>query len=160
MKEETAIRLQAWFDGEVTAAECTEIEALLDQDPEARAYIESLSRSREVLSSAHVRQTEVERHWKTMDRVLDRVTEKRVHKTITFPRMVSAIAAVMILGMLLWLPFRRAGEPLPQSLELESSVLMVETDLEGATPIVYIDQPSGWTVVWVMEAEEASAGKG
>jgi sugar-specific transcriptional regulator TrmB len=33
------------------------------------------------------------------------------------------------------------------------TVYMVETDLENATPVVYLDEPSGWTVVWVVEQD-------
>jgi hypothetical protein len=37
-------------------------------------------------------------------------------------------------------------------------VEMVETDLENTVPVVYLDQPSGWTVVWVIEEAESSDG--
>jgi hypothetical protein len=70
--------------------------------------------------------------------------------------MLLTAAAVMVLGMAVWWPLRQAS--IRQSIGSEAlhveRVELVETDLEGATPIVYLDQPSGWTVVWVVEAVE------
>jgi hypothetical protein len=67
--------------------------------------------------------------------------------------MIGAVAAVMLLGIAVWLPFRQAGEIPPATDLLVDRVELVETDLEGATAVVYLDQPSGWTVIWVFEAE-------
>ena len=75
---------------------------------------------------------------------------------LTFPQLMTTAAAVMLFGMALWWPFRDAGQPdLPEATPAPA-VMMVETDLKDATPVVYIDQPSGWTVVWVLEAETTS----
>ncbi|MEM8867051.1 MAG: hypothetical protein AAGC73_02175 [Verrucomicrobiota bacterium] len=35
-------------------------------------------------------------------------------------------------------------------------MVQVETELENASAIVYVDEESGWTVVWVNEAETPS----
>ena len=69
-------------------------------------------------------------------------------------RRVKTVAWVMLVGMGIWYPLRKMGH-VNEAYALESTVEMVETELEGATPIVYIDEPSGWTVVWVVEAEES-----
>ncbi|HSH09951.1 MAG TPA: hypothetical protein VK995_06155 [Oceanipulchritudo sp.] len=160
MNERTARRLEAWFDGEVSPDECASIEALLKETPEARAYIDRLTRTREALQGAHLRENVGGATWRGLEERLDNLEERHAPKVVRFPQMAMAVAAVMILGMLLWLPLRQAGvAEQEEPFGLESTVLMVETDLENATPIVYIDQPSGWTVVWIMEAEE-SPGQG
>ena len=154
MKEEIAIRLAAWFDGEVSPGECAEIEHLLEADPEARAYVDQLARTRSALEGAHLRPGVGSAAWGELRQRLEHESARRSSSTLRFPRMLAAAAAVVLVGMFLWLPLRKMGySPSGQQPGLESVVQMVETDLEGATPIVYIDQPSGWTVVWVLEAE-------
>jgi hypothetical protein len=55
-----------------------------------------------------------------------------------------AAAAIGLLGLVLWSSFPgRDPTPSPQP------VVMVETDFEDSTPIVYLDEESGWTIVWV-----------
>lgn len=151
MNEERARRLQAWFDGEVSAAECAEVEALLETDPEAQDYLDELNRTREGLNASHFRAINVDRAWTRTHDKLERLDERAASRVLSFPQLIAVAAAMMVLGMLLWLPFRQAGEAAAGPGGLESTVLMVETDLENATPVVYIDPPSGWTVVWVLE---------
>jgi anti-sigma factor RsiW len=163
MEHSIARGLQAWFDGETTAEECARIESLLERDPEARAYIDQLSRAREALHSAHIRADGHAQAFRQLERRLDAFEERRFARVIRLPHLLAAMAAIMLLGMVLWLPIgddarqARLSEPpvQPDYPGLESSVIMVETDLVDAIPIVYIDQPSGWAVVWIMEAEDA-----
>ena len=88
------------------------------------------------------------------------VANARPHKGLRYlleaARLFNHISNIHILlvGMGIWFPLRQMGHQ-DEAFSLGSTVQMVETDLEGATPIVYIDEPSGWTVVWVVEAEEA-----
>ena len=154
MKEELAIRLEAWFDGELSPTERFDVEAIIDQDPMAREYVDQLKQTRIALQ-VHQPRVDVSQAWEAhLDR-LESAKNTRSGKVFSFPKMVTAFAAIMVLGMALWLPMRKMGD-LSESGGLESVVQMVETDLVGATPIVYLDQPSGWTVVWVVEAEEST----
>ena len=155
MNEETRRRLEAWFDGEVSPEDCAGIEQILDEDEEARAYVEGLNLSREALQGAHVSSIDGDAAWESFQERLDKVDNRRSVRVLTFPQLMAAAAAVMLVGMGIWFPLRKVGHVDP-AFSLESTVEMVETELEGATPIVYIDEPSGWTVVWVIEAEEAS----
>jgi anti-sigma factor RsiW len=151
MNEQQTQRLQAWFDGEVSAAECAEIEALLEADPEARTFVGGLTRTREVLGGSHATKGDVEAAWNRVEARITRMDEGSSSRVLKFPQLIAVAAAVVVVGMMLWLPFRFAGQGGEAGDGLESTVMMVETDLENATPVVYIDQPSGWTVVWVME---------
>lgn len=153
MNLEQAARLQAWFDGEVSASECAEIEAMLDAEPEAREYLDALSRTREALNASHLRKVDTGAAWGDLLVELGRSDKRHAGKLLNFPQLTAVAAAVVVFGMALWIPFRNAGQPSAGDAGLESMVEMVETDLENATPVVYIDQPSGWTVVWVLEQE-------
>ncbi|NDV63059.1 hypothetical protein G0Q06_11395 [Puniceicoccales bacterium CK1056] len=154
MNEETRNRLTAWFDGELPAD--AGIEALLEKDPKARAYIEELQQMREALAGAHTQSNHPVPEWASVQARLDEDASQKPFRLLTFPRALGAVAAVMVLGMALWIPFRQASisQSTAQPELMVNSVEMVETDLEGVTPVVYLDQPSGWTVVWVLEDED------
>lgn len=154
MNETTIKRLEAWFDGECSPKEVSAIEELLQDDPEARAYVEQLEQAREALRGAHVANIDGDAVWESFRERLDEAGHKRSAKVLSFPQLLATAAAVMLVGMGIWFPLREMGR-VDESLSLENTVYSVETELEGATPIVYIDEPSGWTVVWVVEAEEA-----
>lgn len=154
MNEETRNRLTAWFDGELP--DDSGVKDLLEKDPEARAFIDDLRQMRKVLSGAHSRAQSEAPDWEEFSQRLDESSSGS--KLLTLPRAIGAVAAVMALGMALWIPFRNVGinQPTAQPELMVNSVEMVETDIENATPVVYLDQPSGWTVVWVLEDTESA----
>lgn len=158
MKEETAIQLEAWFDGELTEAEAARIEAQLESDPELRAHLESLKAARQAMAAVPPAAVDVDAAWATVEERLDQPVREDNRKVISFPRALATMAAILVLGMALWMPMRKMGGSANnlEGLADESVVQMVETDIENATSIVYLDQPSGWTVVWVMEEEQDS----
>lgn len=153
MNEETRNRLAAWFDGEAGDAEAARIGAMLEQDVQARAYLEELRRTRAALAGAHTKRRSAVPEWQSFSARLDEPERGRLQSVLSFPRMLGAVAAVMVLGMAVWIPFRQASisQSTARAELMVNSVELVETDLEGATPVVYLDQPSGWTVVWVLE---------
>jgi anti-sigma factor RsiW len=158
MNEETRNRIAAWFDGEIEGSAADRIEALLADDAEARAYVAELQQTREVLAGAHKERRFPVPEWEAFSARLDEPAGASAGGILSFPKALGAVAAVMVLGIAVWIPFRQAS--ISQStagadLRVDS-VEMVETDLEGVTPIVFLDQPSGWTVVWVLEDAETS----
>lgn len=155
MKEETAIQLEAWFDGELTQEEATRIEAQLESDPELQAHLESLKAARKAMDAMPPSSVDVDAAWSAVEERLDQPVRDNTRKVVSFPRVLATMAAILVIGMSLWIPMRNMGGSADnfEGLADESVVQMVETDLENATSIVYLDQPSGWTVVWVMEEE-------
>jgi anti-sigma factor RsiW len=69
-------------------------------------------------------------------------------------RMLTALAAVVILSLTVYLG-RTSPAPDGPALAQSAAVEYFETDLPGASPMLYIDDDVGWTVVWVVE-ENAS----
>jgi anti-sigma factor RsiW len=155
MNNETQQRLQAWFDNELDAAGAREVEALLERDAGARAHVEALRRTRAALTAAHRDPELPAPGWDDVAAGMDFPRQGRLRQTVPFPRMIGAVAAIMLLGVAVWLPFRQAGQSAAAEADMRvGRVELVETDLEGATSIVFLDQPSGWTVVWILEAED------
>lgn len=159
MNEEMQMRLEAWFDGEATEAEDREIRALLERDPEAQAWLAGLERTRTALREAHRSTRKEAPEWLEVLARASRADDPGNGRVPFGLKGLGSVAAILLLGMALWLPFRDAGrEAAPTAGELMvDTVELVETDLEGATPVVYLDEPSGWTVVWVVE--EADSGE-
>ncbi len=157
MNKETAIRIAALHDGEVSNAEKKEILALLERDPEAKAYWNKLQEMSDALKGAHVPGAENGAHWENLKERINSQKGESQAKVLRFPRYATAAAAILALGMGIWFPIRKMGDQ-SELLGLDASVYMVETELENATSIVYIDEPSGWTVVWVVEEELPEQG--
>lgn len=65
-------------------------------------------------------------------------------------RWAAAALLVMILGSGLFLNLQKGGRGMARAGGTE--VEFVETGLPDATPMVYEDSESGWTVIWVVEA--------
>ena len=155
MKEENRILLEKWFDEEADPAEARRVEALLEKESTARAYLAKLRKIRKVMPAAHISGRIPE--WSHFEKRLSGSPSPRQTSMARLPRLAGLAAIIVLSGIAVWLPFRDAGEGEAVSdYSLVDRVEVVETDLEGATPVVYLDQPSGWTVIWVLEAEETS----
>ena len=67
-----------------------------------------------------------------------------------------ALAVAMVLFVLLGAYGPGAGESAGlAALSRDVEVEYVETDLPGGSPMVYQDEESGWTIVWIAAAEPA-----
>ena len=143
-------KIEAWFDGEATPEESRQVESLLKAEPQAPAFPEELAASRKFLQNAH-ESTSQPPEWREVKQRAGHYRDNPARKVVSFPRAMAAAAAIVLIGMALWIPMRKAGMQSAPAVSLYESVDFVETDLEGATPVVYLDQPSGWTVVWVVE---------
>lgn len=65
-------------------------------------------------------------------------------------RWAGAALLIMILGSGIFLTFQKG--PVEVARAGGTEVEFVETGLPDATPMVYEDSESGWTVIWVVEA--------
>ncbi len=154
MKKETAIRIAALFDGEVDSVEKAELQALIARDPEAKAYWDELEHLSGTLQGAHVSSTRSGASWEAIRQQINKPGMGSDDKVLHFPKYATAAAALVALGIGIWYPSHKSDSANELELSgLDDPVYMVETDLENATPVVYIDEPSGWTVVWVVEAD-------
>ena len=70
-------------------------------------------------------------------------------------KALTALAAVIVISASIYMG-RRAISPDEAALAQASAVEYFETDLPGASPMLYIDADVGWTVVWVVEADASS----
>ena len=71
-------------------------------------------------------------------------------------RWVTAMLLIMILGSSLFLTFQKS--PAGMARGDATGVEFIETGLPDATPMVYQDAESGWTVIWIVEANSKDGG--
>ena len=62
--------------------------------------------------------------------------------------LAGALVLFVVMGRWSPAPTRMMAKAAPRDVEVE----YVETDLPGASPMVYQDEESGWTIVWVAAA--------
>jgi len=153
MNEDLQKKLDAYFDGELSPPETEGLKRQIAANPEAQAYLACLEKTRQALACAHVGNEHEVPVWELVkkQRGTRPATARYAPRS---PAAVFAVLTVLFAGMAIWIPFRKAGQevnlPAPNP-EFVNAVEIVETDLENATPIVFLDEPSGWTVVWVLE---------
>lgn len=153
MDKEKQIYLSALFDGELPEAEAQTAREGLREDPGGRAFIARLEGLRAGSTEAH--RTTARPDWASVRNRVKRGDPALTRWNCLTYNFLSGLVAIAIFGLLLIGP--RSPET-GRGLVLVDRVEMVETDLEGATPVVFLDEPSGWTVVWVLEKELPKEG--
>ena len=150
--------LEAWFDGEASPEDAREAKRLLESDPGARAHLEFLQSVRGTIPQTY-RETEApEAAWTQVQEQLDSGKRPliRRHPFAVFSSLLAGAAAVALLILLPGNPgFEGTAVPPVDSQSLRPDVELVETGLDGATSVVFVDPPSGWTVIWVLEETPA-----
>lgn len=169
-REDAELLLSRALDGEASVDEQAALELYLSQNPEA-ADLKTAWESISVLlneESDSVDCPSVEDAWQDIAgriEVEEQGSEENVAVSntptvIPFPRWVwggAAAAAIVVLASLGLLNLPQASSEGEQVASSESliEVEYIDTEIEDATPVVYVDEESGWTVVWVMEPEDA-----
>lgn len=146
MNEELELKLQAYVDGELSAGEVSEVEALLQSNAEARDLVTELRNTSGALSAfeAELKVPDSrEFYWSKIRRQIER--EEAVpaaRPTIPWWQKIlvpgGAFAAIAIAVMLALSPGGGGG---PKAL--------LETDLADVDAITYRDEAEQMTVVWL-----------
>jgi predicted anti-sigma-YlaC factor YlaD len=97
--------------------------------------------------------------WADVRRAIRHDREKREETAWVFGaplRWTTTTLLIMILGSGLFLTFQQS--PVGMARAGATQVEFVETGLPDATPMVYEDAKSGWTVIWILEANDKEKG--
>jgi hypothetical protein len=153
MNAEDEIRINAYLDVELTLEAKREVEALLRRDSEARAYLDQLAAVQVIISKHTIpHQPNVDEEWEAVLAKLHTCGrgDNNEGRTIPFTLKVAALAAVVSAGFFAWYSLSTKAPSL-EHLQYSNEIEIVETTIENASSVIYVDEPSGWTVVWVTE---------
>lgn len=148
LSEQQLADVHAYLDGELPADKHASIKALLVESEEAKQVFEDAQALKQHLASAEAPHPYVDIAWQNVSKQIEAPAPRK--KIIPFIVPLGAVAAVFAFALIIWLStFNPPASTLPTSVEL------VGTDLEESSAIVYIDDISGWAVVWI-DTEEVT----
>ncbi|MGJ8650056.1 MAG: anti-sigma factor family protein [Opitutaceae bacterium] len=150
------IQIEAYLDGELSAEEVQAVETLLRYDKEAAQYSAQIEATREALAASAPPTPDIDQEWQSLADKLesnsDAIDERPASaKTITFPVWVGGLAAMLVVGLFFAAYMNRPGASGPLEVAQQEPIELIETTIENASPVIYVDETSGWTVVWVSE---------
>jgi anti-sigma factor RsiW len=140
------LKLQAYLDGELPAAEAQAVANRLERDREAAALLTELRQTREVLAGfdREIKLPETrEFFWSKIQREIER-QERPVVEPLRAPwlgrlrRYLVPAAAVALLGIAVLTMLPRSSNPFG-----------VETTLQDSGAFTYHDETAGATLVWL-----------
>lgn len=153
------------MDGELSPEDADRLHDYLEDHPEAIDWMESSQVLSESIKSTV--ETDSRSAW---ENIRDAIGEDRENETpppantIRFPslfRMLGAAAAVVLVGSLIWNHLNRSETEITERYAASQSIVeFVDTDIPDASPVVYTDEISGWTVVWVAEMDPIADERG
>lgn len=156
---ERELKLQAYLDGELTAAEAAEVERWMDQDAQMAALSKELKQTTAALKAGEpeVKCPETrDFYWSKIARGIEveerQATRRRTSDLPWWRKLmlpVGALAAVALtLTMLQTVPKDPHITPSGESVELAKAISEVEQLDESMGSITYNDSSEGVTVVW------------
>ncbi len=154
---EAQLLMSQLMDGELSSPDADRLNDYLEQNPGAIEWMESNQLAENATHEAP--EVDVASAWKDIERSINRTphAQKDSGKIIWLPvfyRAMGAAAAIAVMGSLVWMNFRGPPEAITERYAASESVVeFVDTGIPDASPVVYTDEASGWTVVWVTEME-------
>jgi len=152
MKHESEIKLQAYLDGELPAAEAAEVKAMLEQDAEGRGLLEELRGTRAALAGNEMPRALPESReffWSKIEREIERQEAKpaappRQSWYAWLQRHVMPVSGMALAVGLVGVFALRSGSPNSQLGEME----VASDDMSSYT---FRDQQEKMTMVWLYD---------
>lgn len=104
--------------------------------------------------TGHVKIPNAEETWQEIQSRLDQPETTPRDNLLPFPsiiRWASAIAAVIAVSFGIRFVLQ---EPALETYAFQNEVEFVESDIPDSSTAIYVDDESGWTIVWVFESQD------
>lgn len=145
------------MDGELPANDVDRLYQFLEANPDAIDWMESNQAIAD--SNRAVEYVDSHTSWGKIRTAISEETrgEEASSNLIKFPRLFRILgiaAAIALVASIVWknLPSTQL-EVTERYAASQSVVEFVDTDIPDVSPVVYTDEISGWTVVWVAEMD-------
>ena len=165
-ESEAQLLMSRLLDGELPSKEADSLHQYLESHPEAMDWMESCNLVENAATDRTLSQDQADAAsaWESISEALssgNAASSEDSGNLVFFPlffKTASIAAAITLVATLLWrnLPNNEGGEITERYAASESVVEFVDTDIPDASPVVYTDEQSGWTVVWVAEMDPIS----
>ncbi|MGJ8641491.1 MAG: anti-sigma factor family protein [Opitutaceae bacterium] len=144
-------QLNAYLDGELSPEEIERVDCWLAESAEAREELEKLKSLQQAVRSIEVSSPPVDEQWRALGLDPESAPQPSAKRVVAFPVWSGALAAIFIAAAVFWFSTKGIQSRSPIELSVAESVDLVESDFTASSPIVYLDDQSGWIVVWVDE---------
>ncbi len=145
------------MDGELSADDADRLHQYLEANPDAIDWMES---SQVIAESAGPPVSiDSQSTWEGVQKAIneDSGNEAKPSNLIKFPsfiRVLGVAAAIALVASIVWKNVPSSEPEITERYAASQSVVeFVDTDIPDASPVVYTDEISGWTVVWVAEMD-------
>ena len=160
-KDSLEQQLSRFLDGELSERERIALESALESDPEMAGRLEDLENALRVHKTLIPEPKDDAFINAELGMIHERIRAEKnpERKMVEFPRLnpgiasLAAAAAVVIGVAGLWIWNANVQSSPTGAFENDPFIAQVETDIAGASSMVYVDDQSGWTIVWVDEPD-------
>jgi predicted anti-sigma-YlaC factor YlaD len=150
---------QEWIsrgmDGELSTTDRERLEQHLIQCPGCRQIQDHwMSASQLFKQTSQVKIPDAEETWQEIRSQLDQPEKTPRDNLLPFPsiiRWASAIAAVIAVSFGIRFVLQK---PSLETHAFQNEVEFVESDIPDSSTAIYVDDESGWTIVWVFESQD------
>ncbi len=156
-ESEARLLMSCLMDGELPANDADRLYQFLEANPDAIDWMESNQAIAD--SNRAVEYVDSHTSWGKIRTAISEETrgEEASSNLIKFPRLFRILgiaAAIALVASIVWknLPSTQL-EVTERYAASQSVVEFVDTDIPDVSPVVYTDEISGWTVVWVAEMD-------
>ena len=156
-ESEARLLMSCLMDGELPADDADRLFQFLEANPDAIDWMES----NQAIADSNSGTEYVVSHtsWGKIQTAISEDTGGKgaSSKLILFPplfRVLGIAAAIALVASIVWKNLPSTQKEVTERYAASQSVVeFVDTDIPDVSPVVYTDEISGWTVVWVAEMD-------
>jgi len=156
-ESEAQLLMSCLMDGELPADDADRLYQFLEANPDAIDWMESNQAIAD--SNRAVEYADPQTSWEKIRTAISKDTGDKgaSSKLIQFPplfRVLGIAAAIALVASIVWKNLPSTQMEVTERYAASQSVVeFVDTDIPDVSPVVYTDEISGWTVVWVAEMD-------
>lgn len=156
-ESDARLLMSCLMDGELPADDADRLYQFLEANPDAIDWMESNHAIADSNKGSECAESNTS--WGKIQTAISKDTGGKIasSKLIQFPalfRVLGIAAAIALVASIVWKNLPSTQKEVTERYAASQSVVeFVDTDIPDVSPVVYTDEISGWTVVWVAEMD-------